>query len=99
MLVIPIPSQKSQTLTAQLAGQNVRMNVYQKSTGMFIDVLVNDVLIIGGVICRDRTRIVRSTYLGFIGDVYFADIQGTDDPNWTGLGTRWLLVYLEASDL
>lgn len=99
MRVVPVPSKKSQTLTVPLSGQSARLNIYQLSTGMFMDVLVNDVAIISGVICRNNVRIVQSRYLGFIGDLVWLDMQGGDDPNWTALGTRFILVYLEAADL
>lgn len=56
-------------------------------------------LIIAGVICQDRNRIVRDLYLGFIGDLCFIDIQGTSDPIYTGLGDRYVLCYLDSFDL
>jgi hypothetical protein len=99
MLVIPLTDAYSQTLTVQLAGQGCKISLYQKSTGMFCDLYVNDVLIIGGVICENINRIVRSLYLGFTGDLIFVDTQGSSDPSSPGLGTRYLLYYLEASDL
>ena len=40
-----------------------------------------------------------SPYLGFVGDLMFADTQGASDSSYDGLGTRYLLVYLEVSDL
>ncbi len=64
-----------------------------------MDVLVNDVLIIGGVICQNLNRIVRSLYLGFIGDFAFVDTQGDLDPYYAGLGTRYYLMYFTASEL
>ena len=60
---------------------------------------MNDGLIIGGVVAQNRNRIVRSAYLGFVGDFEFVDTQGTDDPIWNGLGTRWLLYYLAPADV
>lgn len=99
MQIIPLQTQPNQTIATQLAGQSVSLNVYQKSTGMFMDVLVNDVLIIGGVLCENLNRIVRSLYLGFIGDFAFVDTQGTLDPYYAGLGTRYYLVYFDASEL
>ena len=50
---------------------------------------------IGGVICQHTNLIVRNAYFGFIGDLAFLDQQGADDPVWTGLGTRWVLGYIE----
>jgi hypothetical protein len=99
MLVIPTVATPSQTLTVQLAGQPTQLNIYQKSTGLFCDVYVNDSLIIGGVLCLDANRLVRSQYLGFIGDLAFYDMHGAEDPLAAGLGIRWILVYLEAADL
>lgn len=99
MQVVPLVAVPSQKLQALLGGQVCQISVYQKSTGLFIDLYVNDVLIIGGVICQNDNRIVRSVYLGFIGDLAFTDTQGSDDPDYTGLGTRWQLCYIEAADL
>lgn len=106
MQIIPISDTDSQTITTVLAGQNCKINLYQKSTGFYCDLYVSDVLIIGGVICQNLNRIVRSTYLGFTGDLCFYDTQGTTtvpstglDPSSPGVGTRYLLLYLESTDL
>lgn len=99
MQIVPLNALPSQTLSVQLAGQSCVLNVYQKFFGLFVDVYSNGVLIIAGVLAQNLNRIVRSLYLGFSGDFAFADTQGTDDPVYTGLGTRWQLVYLEATDL
>lgn len=106
MQIIPIADVFSQTISPQLAGQNCKINLYQKSTGFYCDLYVNGSLLIGGVICQNLNRIVRSLYLGFVGDLCFYDTQGTAsvpstglDPSSPGLGTRYLLLYLEAADL
>jgi hypothetical protein len=99
MLIIPTQAVPSQVINIQLAGQNCTINVYQKFYGLFLDLYVNNVLIIGGCICQNLNRIVRSLYLGFIGDLAFIDNQGDSDPYYTGLGTQYSLAYIEASDL
>lgn len=102
MLIIPLQATPSQVLTVQLGLQTCQLAIYQKTTGLFIDVLVNDVLIIGGVLCENLNRIVRSVYLGFIGDLTFIDNQGAADPVYTGLGgegSRFSLAWLEDADL
>ncbi len=96
-LVIPTIAVPTQVLTVTLAGQPCRIRIYQRSTGLYLDLYVNDALIIGGVACRYGDRIVRDAYLGFVGDLLFADTQGRDDPQSTGLGSRWLLVYDETA--
>ena len=75
MLIIPIKPQASQQVNVPLAGQPCTINVYQKTTGLYVDLYVNDVLIIGGVIALEANRIVRSAYLGFIGDEVEEDLM------------------------
>ncbi|HEY0120658.1 MAG TPA: hypothetical protein VGC14_02665 [Rhizobium sp.] len=99
MLTIPLQAIPNQTVTVTLDDQVCQINLYQCSEAMFIDLLVENSLIVGGVICENQNRIVRSDYLGFSGDIAFVDTQGSDDPIYTGLGTRFFLTYLTAAEL
>lgn len=101
MLLIPLRAVPNQSTLVTLGNQAVQLNVRQRRTGLFIDVLVANQPIILGVIGRDRNLIVRSVYLGFVGDLSFLDSQGTTDPVYSGLGPggRYALAYLETSDL
>lgn len=92
-LIVPLDTVPNQTLSTTLNGQLVRLNVYQRTVGLFVDVALNDVLLIGGVIALDRNLIVRSKYLGFIGDLAFFDVQGFADPQWAFFGQRFFLGY------
>ena len=88
--LVPVPSQ---TLTVQLGAQSCRINVRQRSTGVYIDLYVADVAIVTGVAALDRVGMVRGAYLGFAGQLFFTDTQGHDAPSYEGLGTRWLLCW------
>jgi hypothetical protein len=99
MQIVPLNKTPSQTLTTGLNGQTCQLNVYQSFFGLFMDVYVNNTLIIAGVLCLNLNRIVRDLYLGFSGDFVFVDTQGTTDPTYAGLGSRYQLVYLAPSDL
>jgi hypothetical protein len=92
-LVVPLLAVPAQVVSIDLNGQACNLNVYQRTTGLYVDLGINDTLIIGGVIALDRIKIVRDVYLGFIGDLAFFDSQGTQDPDWTGLNTRYFLGY------
>jgi hypothetical protein len=99
MQIIPIQALANQAVNVTLAGQSCRINVYQKLYGLFLDLYVDEALIVAGAPAQNLNRIVRSAYLGFVGDLIFIDTQGADDPTYTGLGTRFHLAYLEASEL
>lgn len=99
MQVIPIQAVPSQQVEAVLGSQVCQLGLYQKRTGLFMDVYVSEALIVGGVLCQNLNRIVRDLYLGFSGDLMFLDNQGSSDPDYTGLGARYTLIYLAPSDL
>ena len=94
MLTVPLTATPSQVVQCVLNNQTCTIRVYQKFFGVFMDLLVNDVTIITGVECEYGELIVQSLYLGFVGDFMWSDTQGTSDPEYAGIGTRWFLEYL-----
>jgi hypothetical protein len=99
MQIVPLAPVPWQTLAITLANQACRLDVYQRGEGMFVNLAVNDAVLVGGVAGQNRNRMVRSAYLGFAGDLAFLDTQGGDDPQYTGLGSRWLLFHLSPDDV
>ncbi|MDF2386591.1 hypothetical protein JMG10_34330 [Nostoc ellipsosporum NOK] len=80
-------------MNVQLGAESCRIAVYQKRTGLYLDLFVNDAAVVVGALCRDRTFLIRNAYLGFTGDLVFVDSQGISDPDYTGLGTRYALLW------
>lgn len=103
MLIIPVQAVKNQNVGVSLSQQPVKLDIYQKSTGLFVDILLNDAGVLYGVLALSGVRMVRDAYLGFPGDLVFIDTQppptGAQDPDYTSLGTRWVLFYLEPADI
>ncbi len=99
MVIVPINAEANQSFTVQLGGQNCSVNLYQKSTGLFIDLLVDQTVILQTQLCLDRVYLVRYNYLGFIGNLAFMDQEGTDVPYYTGLGSRFILGYFSPDEL
>lgn len=105
MQVIPVQPVPSQTLTFTTpAGQSVGLNIYQMNDyGLFMDVAsINGVSGPTGVICQQANRIVRDIYWGLIGDFAWFDtenVQTPEPPDYTGIGSRWILAYLTPADL
>jgi len=91
MQVIPLASVASQSLSVQINGQDCSINLYQKSTGLFFDLTVNGAQIIEAMLCLNGVGLIRSAYLGFVGQLVFIDTQGSSDPYYAGLGARYIL--------
>lgn len=80
--------------TEKYAELDVTPDTFPVSSAVFVDLYVNGTLIIGGVPAFNETLIVRDAYLGFTGDLVFYDTQGSTDPVYTGLGSRYVLAYI-----
>jgi hypothetical protein len=104
MFIIPLQPTPSQVVSVELNNQSCQINIYQKLTGLYCDLFVDNALIIGGVICQNLNSIVRDSYFGFIGDFCFLDNHGDTDPYYTGLGNgrndeRYSFLYLEPGEV
>lgn len=97
-MIVPLQPIASQTAKVILGGQNCQLNLTQKPQGIFVDVLVNGAPIVSAVIARDMAPIVCRKYTGFIGNLLFIDTQGGDQPEYTGLNSRFKLLYLSDSE-
>lgn len=93
MLVVPLKPVPSQVVNVLLAGQDCKIAIYQKTTGLFADISVGTAQLKSAQICRDRVVLIRHEYLGFLGDLFFKDLEGSSDPYYTGLGSRFVLGY------
>lgn len=93
-LRIPLVARASQVLSVTLGTQRCRIAVYQKSTGLYFDLSVAGSPVVAGIKCCNLTDLVRNSYAAFTGQIAFVDTMGTEDPDYTGLGTRFQLVYV-----
>ena len=99
MQQINLQSVPSQHLQVVLDGQNCTISIYVKNQCMFFDLSVNSTEIAYAVQCSNLVSLVPTAYLGFTGWLVFYDTQGSDNPICTGLGTRWILLFLNQEDL
>lgn len=99
MQTITLQAIKAQEMTVRLGDQSVTLRIYQRSTGLFIDIGIDDLWIAQGVACLSGNKLVRYPYLGFSGELFFADTKGSDDPVYDGLGDRFLLFYATAEEM
>lgn len=100
MLQIPLSAVPTQTLAVILNRQPAEIELRQNGDNLYFSLLLNQVPIVTTRICRDiQLLLVDARYRGFRGDFMFIDLQGTSDPNYRGLGTRFLLVYLTPDEV
>lgn len=98
MLQIPLQPVPAQTLQIVLDGQNVQLSVYKLNESLFMDINSNGVDIVDCVQAHDADPLVCIKYTGFLGNLVFIDTQGSDDPYYSGLGTRFVLIYLTEAE-
>lgn len=92
----PIPAQQ---LSVTLGEQDCSIRLYQHSTGLYMDLSVSGDVIMAGVLCLNGNKLVRYQHLNFRGELFFADLLGSLDPEYSGLGDRFKLYYLSEDEL
>jgi len=91
---LPIQAVPAQTFQATLSEQDCQITIRQLASGVYIDVGIAGSPVISGKRCTDRVSLIRYAYLNFIGYLYFVDTtQQGNDPYYSGLGSRYILVY------
>lgn len=99
MLEMSLSPLKAQQFTVGLAGQSCLIRLFQMPNGLYLDLTVEGKPLLQGIPCLNMSRLVRYGYLGFAGDLFFSDQEGTEDPVWSQLGDRFRLFYLTADEL
>ena len=93
------------TLPRSSQSYSLGQPVQYDAPAALIQTIFMDVLLAGVPIrtCLQAVNLQRllatAQYLGFVGDFVFVDTQGSADPIYSGLGSRFQLIYLEAADL
>lgn len=96
MATIALNATPSQEITCTLSGKSCRIWIRQLSTGLYMDLWLNEQPLIMGAICLTEVDIIRNPASPLPGKLYFIDTNGSADPVYTDLGSRFLLQY-EAS--
>ena len=90
---IPLTAEPSQQFQIVLNGQNCTIGVYQKDETVFVDLWVDSEPIFLGISALDRVGLKISDYMNFIGQLWFEDKNGTQNPDYTGFSDRYTLYY------
>lgn len=100
MQTIALNQVDAQKFTTNVSDQDINIRIMDRGdNGTFFDLYLNNTSIITGVLCLDRTFLVKYTYHNFKGDFMFVDTQGADAPQFTYYNTRFIFVYLTSDDV
>lgn len=99
MIEVPLSPVPGQNLQIILDDQNVTLTLRQKGERMYMDVDVGTSRVISGAICNNRTNVKQFKTMPFRGGLFFVDTEGNEPPQYHGLDTRWVLVYLFEDEL
>ena len=97
MLTIPIQPIPNQKLRFTVAEQSCEVQLRQQNTGLYFSLIADGVSICNSVLCQNAAPI--NSQLAFNGIFTLFDTGGKDKPDYSGLGTKWILCYLGADEL
>lgn len=92
---IPVSAIPWQTFSVTLNGQHCIISLRQIAESIYCDLIVDNVEIFKGAICEDVALINQYPSRYFTGSLYFVDTKGNERPHYSGLNTRWILLYDE----
>ncbi|QCE35634.1 hypothetical protein FAI40_10025 [Acetobacteraceae bacterium] len=91
--VLPISKVPSQKVQSLLLGKKTMLWIRQLASGIYCDIWVENTLIAAGVLCLNKTWMLRDKTFSINGDFVFLDTQGNTDPTLNGLGDRYQLIF------
>lgn len=94
MVKIPLKQTPSQKLRVVLGGQNCTMSIYYRFGNTYMDLSVDNTVVVNGAICRNRASIVQVANITFSGSLHFVDLLGTNDPDYHLYNDRYILLYV-----
>lgn len=104
METIPVSAIANQSFQVVLGDQDCSFRLYtrpERAGGplrLYMDLYVGETAIFYGALCKDGVLLPLSGYMAFEGGLLFVDMEGSDDPEYTGLGDRWNLLYLTQTE-
>ncbi|MGV7078500.1 phage baseplate plug family protein [Testudinibacter sp. P80/BLE/0925] len=87
----PIPAQR---LSCSLGGQNLDISLTTRlHNQVYISIFADSKPVVINRLCLNLAPIIGTDYLPINGNLVFADSQGHNDPEWSGLGSRYKLYW------
>ena len=90
---IPVDAIPWQEFSIVLNDYKCLISLRQVAENIYCDLTVDDIEICKGAICEDHSAINQYPSRYFDGVLYFVDTKGKENPQYQGLGDRWILLY------
>lgn len=94
-MIIPIEAIPNQKFIVVLGEKECRIELLSRGLNIFMNLTVEDKVIFQGLICLNGVNLLSQDYYPIKGSLYFEDTQGKLDPLYFGLGSRWVLNYVQ----
>lgn len=94
---IPLSAIPYQIVSAVVNDQSFQLEIRQLGAFMFVTTIVDGEEVASSVRAVAGQSITPWPSADVNTSVVWVDTQGSDDPQYEGLGTRWLLAFEEAS--
>lgn len=98
-MTIPLDPVPSQSFQIVLDNQDCEIDLLFRGNNFFVNLIVDGTIVQQGAIVHDAVSIITRPNNIFSGAIAVIDTQGDDDPLYSGLGTRWQMVYFSTDDL
>lgn len=89
---IPLDKIPNQTIKVELDGKECELTFITRGNNVYMDKFsVESVNKLNGIVCLNGNNLFDLVH--FKGRLYFKDLDGDENPTYTGFGTRWKLFY------
>lgn len=93
-LQIPLDTVPSQSISVVLNNQRCIIKIREMLGRQYLSLSSNGTIICQNVLMQNNFPIIKTSYLGFVGDFIVVDLSGDEPPIYTGWGDRWVLLYI-----
>lgn len=92
---IPLQGIPNQQLTFSQGGQKWEITLMTRQhEHLYMSLAVDGVAIFHNRLCRNGERMIDVDYLQNQGNLVFVDLQGSCDPHYAELGSRYVLAWV-----
>lgn len=94
ILQIPLSKIPNQIVAVDLEEKHCVFEFITRGDKMYANkITIDDEVKARGIACLNRNNLFNFFSSGLSGELYFFDMNGSQEPKYYGLNSRWLLLY------